>query len=165
MLHHRSRTRLIVAMAIVALASVVFGWSSAPAGGLASTVTITFSAGQFAGDVAAESPCQAGRSVTVTKVGKAAAVGTATTDGAGHWTLTKKRAHGKFSATVAASTVPGDGYGYGGASCDAGTSQTIQVKRTHRGGGNGGGGGGGGGNLSNLIERLNRLFDRLFPGL
>ncbi len=158
----RTHVRLISALALVALASVVFGWSSTPAGGISSSVTIAYAGGTFSGDVAAESPCQSGRTVTVNKVDRDP-VGTATTDGVGHWELEKKHARGKFFATVAASNVPGDGYGYGSAECDDGTSNTIQLKRRNRGGG--GGGGGVRFNLDNLIERLNKLFDRLFPRL
>lgn len=149
------------------MGSVVFGWVSTPAGGIASNVTIGYSNGAFSGTVQANPPCAIGRQVTVNKGGEV--VGTATTDGAGNWTLAKRRARGTFTATVAASSVtvggtPPTGYGYNGSpgttvTCDADTSDPLvrQRKKKKRGGGGGGGGG-------PLPPGFRKLFEDLFPG-
>jgi hypothetical protein len=163
----RPLVRLIVALSIVALTSVVFGWTST-AGGVSSTVTIKYEDGAFSGTVQAASPCQAGRSVSVRKVKSGKTVGTTTTDSSGNWSVAKKRARGKFTATVSASTVTsggtGYGYGYSSTTCDADTSDTIKVKGKKRGGGGGGGGGPapGPGGLERFFQRLQERLDRLF---
>jgi hypothetical protein len=152
----RSRVKLIAAFAVVALGTAAFGWTSSPVGGLASSVTIEYGGGQFAGIVTAEQPCVEGRQVTVNNVADGNSVGTAITDSVGEWSLAASGVTGDFAATVLASTVGGDSYGYNATTCDQGTSNTITVKKHkkhhkkhHKKGGS---------SLQQLIKRMKKLF-------
>jgi hypothetical protein len=130
----KSWMKLTVALAVVALGSVIFGlMSPQSATGITTTVTI---APKFLGTVNAAAPCQAGRTVVVKRFKRRAPdkeIGRTTSGADGSWAVPTNRQFGRYYAIALASTGTNAGYGYGTAPCDKGKSPKISLgHRPHR---------------------------------
>jgi hypothetical protein len=139
-----TRLRLVVAVAVVALVSLVLGlFDMSPVSGVTSSVTIERG---FRGVVSAQAPCQASRTVEVKrrrgrhKRPRNKVIGTVQTDANGNWSFSANRQFGTYFAKAPqetkTSTGTGYGYGYGYSSvpvnCEKGKSADLSFGRRPR---------------------------------
>jgi hypothetical protein len=121
------RSKLVVALSLVALLSLALVASSASAKNHTFKTNLTMhydkKSNTFDGHAGTASFCQEGRSVHVFR-SPSTLVGNATTVHAGHWSGVPAPGPGTYYATVDAQS--GGGYG-GDTTCLAGTSNTVTV--------------------------------------